>query len=297
MNEIIPIYSNYVYYTCTLLSQVTTADSPGDFLTSPAVLSSVMDIMQRAKSRKLIWTEIRVVLTYLAANIIYFNGQRPGVVQKMTTDEWGARVYDDQEDQYVINVMEHKTTGAFGPAKIAISPDIESLMGQYYADIRGKITPQNRVYETRFFLTNTGNEFNKISERMREVAESFGTSVPTSGLQRKVVATEAYKSEDNVVVRGLQKHMCHSAATCERFYQQHNIKSAITAKKTIEKLTLQRFFTLGETNAILSEYPLTEETTPSLAMCEIISTKHHINKTKKQIQDHWRTCKKTHKTV
>ena len=50
---------------------------------------------------------------------------------------------------------------------------------------------------------------------MREVTDSFGTLLPTSGLQKKVVASEAFKFEDNVVVRGLQKHMCHSAATCE----------------------------------------------------------------------------------
>ena len=50
-----------------------------------------------------------------------------------------------------------------------------------------KITPQNRVYETRFFLTNTGNQFCEISKRMKEVVESFGVSVLTSGLQKRSV--------------------------------------------------------------------------------------------------------------
>ena len=86
---------------------------------------------------------------------------------------------------------------AFGPATVTVSHEVASLMEEYFRHIRGKITPQNSV---RFFLTNTGNEFCKISECMRVVAESFGVSLPTSGLQRKVVASE---SEDNVVV-----HIC-----------------------------------------------------------------------------------------
>ena len=76
-----------------------------------------------------------------------------------------------------------------------------------------------------------GNEFGKISEHMREMADSFGVPLPTSELQRKVLASEAFKSEDNVVVQGLQKHMCHSAATCKKFYQYRNLDSAVSAKK------------------------------------------------------------------
>lgn len=73
---------------------------------------------------------------------------------------------------------------------------------------------------------NTGNEFCKIKEHMREVTESFGLSVPTIGLQKKVhvIATEAFKSEDNIIVCNIQRHMCHSAATCEKFYQ-HRLES------------------------------------------------------------------------
>lgn len=46
--------------------------------------------------------------------------------------------------------MEHKTTGAFGPARIAVSPEVKSVMEQYFIHVRGKITPQNKVYEKVF---------------------------------------------------------------------------------------------------------------------------------------------------
>lgn len=210
----------------------------------------------------------------------------------MTVDEWSSR--EEEEDQCIIKVMEHKTTGAFGPAVIVVSHEVALLMEGYFLHIRGKILPQNSLYEKRFFLTNTGNEYGKICECMRDVAESFGLSVPNPGLQRKVLASEAYKSQDNIVVRKMQKHMCHSAATCESYYQHADNESAINTKKAIEKLTKARHFTAEESKAVLSEYPLTEEATPSLAICKVICQKHNLQKTK-QLQDHWRSCKKVYK--
>ena len=275
------------------LLQVSTADNPNDFLTSAAVKSSVDEIMETAKSRKLIWREIRVILTYLAAHLIYLNGQRPGVVQKMTIDEWQSK--EEEDGEYVINVLEHKTAGSFGPARVVVSFEVYALMEAYFLNIREKITPQHKIYEKRFFLTNTGNEFNKISERMRVVSDSFGVPVPKSGVQRKVVATEAFKTEDNLIVRRMQKHMCHSVATCEKFYQQTDNDAAVSSKRTIEKLINARHFKKTQSNAILREYPLHEDVTPSLDICEKILQKYDIKKTKKQIQDHWRSLKKQQK--
>ena len=114
---------------------------------------------------------------------------------------------------------------------------------------------------------------------MKYIAESFGLVVPKSGVQRKVVATKGFKSEDNVSVRKVQKHMCHSATTCEKLY-------AVTSKRTIEKLIKGRHFTERESNAVFREYPLTEDTTPSLGICDKIVQKYNMNKTKKQLQDH-----------
>ena len=74
--------------------------------------------------------------------------------------------------------------------------------------------------------------------------------------------------------------MCHSAMTCEKFYQHRDNESTVTTKKVIEKLTFGRHFMPEETKAILKEYPLTEDTTPSLALCQ----KFKLNKRKKQVQ-------------
>ena len=70
--------------------------------------------------------------------------------------------------------------------------------------------------------------------------------------------------------------MCHSAATCEKFYQYRDHQLAITSKKTIKRLTKARHFTSEESSCILAEYPTTEDTTPSLAICEIICQKYKL---------------------
>ena len=116
----------------------------------------VKEMIEIAKKRNLIWKELRIVLAYIAANIIYLNSQRPGVAQRMTVEEWAAKT--EVDDEWVIEVMDHKTAGAFGPASVAVSHEVAALMEEYYLLIRGKITPQNDEYQKRFFLTNTGNE-------------------------------------------------------------------------------------------------------------------------------------------
>ena len=97
----------------------------------------------------------------------------------MTIDEFRSR---EEDGEYVINVMEHKTTRAFGPAKVVVSPEVLKVMEAYLLHVREKIEPQHQIYEKWFFFTNTGNEFNKISECMKSVGESFGLTVPKSGV-------------------------------------------------------------------------------------------------------------------
>ena len=129
-----------VKISSTILPQIDTADNPCNFLTSPAVESKVKEMIEIAKKRRLIWKEIQIVLAYIPANIIYLNGQHPGVVQRMTVDEWAAKI--EVDDEWVIEVMDHKTAGAFGPASVAVSHEVAALMEEYYLLIRGNHTPE-----------------------------------------------------------------------------------------------------------------------------------------------------------
>ena len=71
---------------------------------------------------------------------------------------------------------------------------------------------------------------------MKDTAKAFGLLLPTVGLQRQVVATEVYKTQDDITVRGVQKQMCHSTTTCEKFYKLTDARFATEAKRTIEKI-------------------------------------------------------------
>ena len=165
-------------------------------------------------------------------------------------------------------------------------------MEAYLTYVRQKLTPKHKSFEKRFFLTNTGNEFGNISQHMDSFAESFGLIVPTTGVQRKVVAMEVFKTEDNVGVRTVQKHVCHSATTC---HQQMDNSGAVSSKRTIKNIIKGKHFTPAESNAVFREYPLTEDATPFLSICEKIIKKYNMNKAKKQVQDHWRAQKKQQK--
>ena len=129
---------------------------------------------------------------------------------------------------------------------------------------------------------------------MKNAAKTFGVLLPTVGLQRQVMATEVYKTEDDVTVCGVQKHMCHSRTTCEKFYHLTDAKYAVDTKRTIQKIMQARHFTKAESDAVIKEYPLEEEITPSLAICQAIAEKHKLGNTKKRIQGHWR-ARKHHK--
>ena len=53
-----------------------------------------------------------------------------GVVQKMKIDKWKAKHEEDGE--YTIWVMDHKTTDTFGPARVVVSFEIYDIMEMYY---------------------------------------------------------------------------------------------------------------------------------------------------------------------
>ena len=94
---------------------------------------------QEVKDRLKKWGNALTKDVRKQTHIIYLNGQRPGVVQRMTVDEWVEQVEEDGE--WVIYVINHKTSGAFGPAKVAVDDEICSLMVEYFLHVRPKIAP------------------------------------------------------------------------------------------------------------------------------------------------------------
>lgn len=221
-------------HSLTSEKQVQKADNPMAFCSSPILQQRVMDILS---SSAVTCADYNIVISFLAANLIYPNAQRPGVVKNMTTDEFIDRK-TILTNKILIKVFEHKTVVARGPASVVISRDVELMMLKYYHGIRMLVDPKPQM-EHRFFLTYSGSEFRKITETIKHTAKQYDLPIPTPCLHRKVIATAGHSMLDDKEMRSLTSHMAHSAATSARFYQFPSIDTmkAASMHDTIQKLS------------------------------------------------------------
>ena len=226
----------------------------------------------------------------MAASIIFNNAQRPGVVRHMKIREFEQR--ESLDDKLIIRVVNHKTSASRGPANIVITSDIEKIINKYLKYIRSMIVPQNPELNDNLFLTHTGGEFKKISEAIQSVANKFDMSTPTPSVHRKVIASEGRKCLDESGMRSLASHMAHSEATSKRFYQFPSESEAYEVHDTIRQLNTRRQkFSEKEDTILQKEYPLSNDTTPTLEVCKLIIKKYKLDRIAKQLQDRWRTLK------
>ena len=269
--------------------QVRVAHNPNDFLESPAIIASVRQIISKAESSDITSFDHLTVITFLAAHVIFSNAQRPGVVQYMTVQEFDERTETGNE-QILITVLEHKTA-VLGPANIVISSEVEALMIGYLNNVRVRVCASQ--YNTRFFLTYTGNEFCKISEKIAHVAKHFNEKTPTACLHRKVISKIGYEELNPKDYHSLNDHMSHSPHTAYKYYQfPETATKAATMHDHIVKLTKKQHFTPEEDDLLMAEWPVTVTNTPSLAVCREIILKYNMKKCDKQLQDRWRNLKK-----
>ena len=195
--------------------QVRAAHNPNEFLESPSINASVRQILSKAESSEITSFDHLTVITFLAANIIFTNAQRPGVVQYMTVQEFDERTETGNEQSLIV-VMEHKTA-MLGPAHIVISSTVDKLMMQYMNNVRTRVHASE--YSARLFLTSTGNEFCKISEKIAYVARYYNLKTPTACLHRKVISSAGYEELDPKDYQSLNEHMSHSPHTAYKYYQ------------------------------------------------------------------------------
>lgn len=212
------------------------ADDPMKFCNSQCIQQKVADILDSSTISN---ADYDIVISFLAANLIFLNAQRPGVVQNMTIAEFMNRK-TISTNKVLIKVFQHKTIAARGPANVVISETIENLMLQYHRGIRSNIIPKPAVKD-HFFLTRAGSEFRKITETIQKVAKKFKIPMPTPCLHRKVIATAGQSTLDDRDMRSLTSHMAHSAATSARFYQFPGVEpmKAASMHDTIQKLSNQ----------------------------------------------------------
>jgi len=230
---------------------------------------------------------------YITANLMFQSVQRPGAIRNMTISEYNNRAENDEDKgSYLIKVARHKTA-AKGPARVIANKETSTLMNFYLQNVRTVIKPLCKEYESRFFLTPTGNELKNLSEAISKVATVFNIESPTSTIHRKVVQTETKKHKaeciDQVCVQ-----MSHSRATCENYHQHTSTEESFAVQKTIEELCYNKYFAGDQSDIIKLEWPLDSNNTIPLVLCRQLSKKYKRlqEKTDRQIQDHWKHLKK-----
>lgn len=75
----------------------------------------------------------------------------------MTIEEYQNKE-EDEEGQFVIKVLHHKTSSSSGEADIVIDKDVDSIIQRYLGNIRGNVIPDDKTLADRLFLTQTSNE-------------------------------------------------------------------------------------------------------------------------------------------
>ena len=68
-------------------------------------------------------------MAFLAAKIIYLNGQRPGAVINMTIEEFEAA--EEQDEEKMITVRKHKTAKSMGPIRVVLDSKDHQRMKLY----------------------------------------------------------------------------------------------------------------------------------------------------------------------
>jgi len=101
-----------------LIIQVEEATNPDDFLENKAVVAAVNAAFMHAENNMLTSRDHTLIISYIAAAIIFSNAQRPGVITHMTMSEFQQRLSIDEK--FLIRVIQHKTASSMGPANISL---------------------------------------------------------------------------------------------------------------------------------------------------------------------------------
>jgi len=206
---------------------------------------------------------VSIITAYAAATIVYGNGQRSGVINNLTIEEYTLRE-EGENDMIVIPCIHHKTAKQ-GPALLAITEEAEEMLDYYYNNIRNQLKP-SEGNEEYFFLKHNGTEYDQVYRRIKEALSTPTMTPPQPGLYRILISSEARRHLDEFKRRQIIKHLSHSASTSEKYYEFENVTDASQAHATINALSEMRRWKKDEILLIEQEWPLSADP-PTLKEC------------------------------
>ena len=210
--------------------------SPDKYLENKAVRQKVANAQENIRKGMFNIRDIKLLTAFSAAIIIYKNGQRPGVINNLTSKEFKLR--RDHSTNVVIPCVNHKT-GAAGSAKLVVNKEDMRYVLDYHFLVRSRIVPAAGCHQL-FFLTHNGKRYTQV---YRKICHAFSINniqtdeLPAPSASRVKVTTKSLKqTSTDVVRRKVNKLLCHSNYTTENYYEFTNDDDAILAYDEIRKL-------------------------------------------------------------
>ncbi|KAM4532902.1 uncharacterized protein V3H82_026608 isoform 1-T1 [Fundulus diaphanus] len=160
----------------------------------------------------------RTFFGYLSVYIASLYGHRTGVLKNMTVAEVDEAQMEAKPGDagFVINVKEHKTNRAFGPAQLYLTLEEFSWLEQWLI-IRGKINPSSDLV----FFTEKNTRVEKLICLMQTAWADMGLpGIPTFTDFRTSIATYARNVLSPASRAKVLKTMCHDTRTAE-YYALH----------------------------------------------------------------------------
>ena len=224
--------------------------------------------------------------------ILYYNGQRSGVIENVTVEEFTRRI-ENEEGMVVMTCMQHKTSTQ-GPAHLVFNKTTDELLSKYYSLVRQRILPKEGASHL-LFLTVNGSRYSQVYRKLQEAITANNikdVELPKPSQYRKVVRTDGSCSLPDPGLRNMSRHMCHSSETARKYYEYSDLADAVLTHKTITEMAKRRAWSKEETEALLKAWPL-ENSRPELKTCSVLKERCNLSqRTPKNIQDKWRQLEK-----
>ena len=281
-----PIKLQRQKHALRMANELATMSDPYDMLRSKLLKQKIKESITNLK-RGYAKNDAKLLTAYTAAHALYKNSHRSGVIENIKTEEYQQK-FVNESGKYVIQCADHKT-GSDGPAQLVLDKFTNKLIDSYYNLVRKKIAP-SPGYKSLLFLTTNGSKYTQVYRKIDEELKKTGIKridIPTPGQYRIMVGTESVTTMGDADYRTIAKHLGHSTATQQRYYELATCDSAVKAHSKLQELAKLRAWANKDIDTLLATWPLSNKAPPTAKLCISLQQQLSSTKTVKNIIDKW----------
>ena len=200
-----------------------------------------MGQLSALKTTEVTQNQYTLTRDFLLVEISIDNANRAGALANMNLKEFQNSV--KHENELVILVRKHKTGATHGPARIVLSPKLQSWIAIFVKKVRCKLPGVADGHSERVFLSWNGEALksSQINKAIKSVWKKAGmVGSPSSTLFRKSAVSKVHTiatCHSNEEQGNLADLMAHNVDTARKFYRlQEKSKSSVKASKQLRNV-------------------------------------------------------------